>query len=390
LKIVVITQKSPFPPTDGGSVAFYNGLKLLKSLGHDIVLISFDTPKNQINWPQEFINEFNAIAFTVNTSHSFLRFLNSLFSPLSYILYRFFNSKTLAQLQSVIDKQDIEVVLFESIYTGVYARWLNAPVKLLKAHNIEHQIWNDLIYNESSYIKKVAFKLATRKLKQNEESIASEVNTVITYTTEDAVFFSELPVKTKVIPLNSPFADNPKMKNYTNHVSFFHLAAMDWLPNIEGLEWLISKVWPVFTNKNKDTHLYIAGKNMPEKFKQLPDLSIIYNVVNNAEDFMLSKGVMLVPLFSGSGIRVKIVEGMSLGLCIICTSKAAKGIPVSHKTNILIADTPEEFAELMLECVKNPSLVSQIGRSAKEFAKEYFSLNAIAEKWNEVLNEYHR
>lgn len=387
MKIAVITQKSPFPPTDGGSVAFYNGLKLLKSLGHDIVLISFATPKNQINWPADFINEFNAIALQVNTSHSFSKFFKSLFSPLSYILYRFFNFKTLAHLQSIFDNQNIHVVLFESIYTGVYAHWIKAPIKLLKAHNIEHQIWNDLIKNETRFIKKTAFKLATRKLIQNEKSIASEVNTVITYTTEDAAFFKELPVKTKVIPLNSPFADEEKMKFYTNHISFFHLAAMDWLPNLEGLEWLINKVWPVFVNKKKGIQLYIAGKNMPEKLRNITDSNIIYSEVKNAEDFMLSKGIMLVPLFSGSGIRVKIVEGMSLGLCIICTSKAATGIPVSHKKDILLADTPEEFANLMLMCVENPSLVSHIGRNAKEFAQAYFSSNAIAGKWEELLND---
>jgi glycosyltransferase involved in cell wall biosynthesis len=95
---------------------------------------------------------------------------------------------------------------------------------------------------------------------------------------------------------------------------------------------------------------------------------------------MNSHKVMLIPLFSGSGIRVKIIEGLALGKCIITTSIGADGISVKHRENILIADTTKEFAEQMKFCMDQPKRVAEIGESARRFAKANFSKSAVKEE----------
>jgi len=94
---------------------------------------------------------------------------------------------------------------------------------------------------------------------------------------------------------------------------------------------------------------------------------------------------MLVPLFSGSGIRVKIIEGMAMGKCIISTNIGVEGISCTDKKNILIANTKEEFIEAMKFCIQNPERVNNIGAEAKKYAVENFSKGVITNQLNKLL-----
>ena len=107
--------------------------------------------------------------------------------------------------------------------------------------------------------------------------------------------------------------------------------------------------------------------------------------VINALEFISEHKVMLVPLFSGSGIRVKIIEGMAIGKCIISSSIGVEGIPCLDKKNILIANTKEEFIEAMKFCIQNPEQVNQIGKEAKKYALEHFSKEVITDQLKKLL-----
>lgn len=93
---------------------------------------------------------------------------------------------------------------------------------------------------------------------------------------------------------------------------------------------------------------------------------------------MNSKAIMIVPLFSGSGIRIKIIEGMALGKIIISTSIGTEGINSTHNKNILIADTPENFIKEIEKILHDQNIFSKIGKNAIEFVKENFDNLAIS------------
>ena len=126
------------------------------------------------------------------------------------------------------------------------------------------------------------------------------------------------------------------------------------MPNQEGLKWFIENVWDKLHKQFADLKFYIAGRNI-DSFSfpsgRVRDGLTIIGEVENAYDFMNSKGIMIVPLLSGSGIRVKIIEGMALGKTIVSTSLGAEGIPCKDGQNILIADTPEAFTEKIAKCI---------------------------------------
>lgn len=390
MKILVVTQKSPFPALDGGSVAFLNGLECLSEICDEVHLLSFNPIKNnKPEWPLWFREKYHAESIDIDTSHSLFKFIKSIFSPFAYILYRFFNKKIAFKINEVVNQNNIDYIVFESIYTGVYAQFIQNRdvIKILKVHNVEHRIWDDLS-TKSSFLKKMAIQLATFKLKKNEIEQSKWMDKTIAFTKVDADFFKPFAQSVEIIGMHSPLCELTisELKPIDNQ-SFFHLAAMDWMPNIEALDWLINKVWPIVNKTCIEAQLHLAGKNMPDRFKKLSHQNIVNQEAKVASDFIQNNGIMLVPLFSGSGIRVKIIEGMSLGRCIICTSKALLGIPATNNKNVLVADTAVDFANQMIDCFENKKKVDEIGSNAAIFARNQFSKKEIAKQWEEVFKK---
>ena len=115
-----------------------------------------------------------------------------------------------------------------------------------------------------------------------------------------------------------------------------------------------------------------------------PKVNLAPDVESNV-NFYNSKEIMVVPLLSGSGMRIKILEGMAMGKAIISTSIGAEGIPVTPGENILIADTPEEFAKAIKEVFANRDLKQKLEKNARIFVAEQLNNKKLV---GDVLNFY--
>jgi len=146
-------------------------------------------------------------------------------------------------------------------------------------------------------------------------------------------------------------------------------------PNQEGLIWFLKNAWTRISDKYPDLNFYIAGRNAPEWFIQrCVYKNVIYlGEVGDAYKFMNSKAVMIVPLLSGSGMRIKIIEGMALGKTIISTSIGAEGIKCTHEKDILIADTVNDFINEIERVIINNDIFERVGNNAVIFVKENFN-----------------
>ena len=165
------------------------------------------------------------------------------------------------------------------------------------------------------------------------------------------------------------------------------VGSMDWMPNMEAINWFIKNVYPKIISSIPNVNLHISGRKMPGILLRAQNKNLtITGEISNPMKFQESKAIMFVPLLSGSGIRAKIVEGMSLGKTIISTSVGARGINCTHNENILIADTPEEFVDQFLKCFSE-TFCRMIGGNAKTFAKANFDHKHCSEKMLEFYVE---
>ena len=173
--------------------------------------------------------------------------------------------------------------------------------------------------------------------------------------------------------------DTPK-----KNLQLFHIGSMNWAPNIEGIEWFLDRVWPVLLTHFPELEFYIAGRDIPEYFNQykIPHFNVD-GEVPDAQEYMLSKDIMIVPLLSGSGVRIKIIEGMALGKVIISTSIGAEGLDVVDGEDLFIADTPEQYIEAIKQCMSSLEKMKNMAENARKYVESHHHDVTIA---HEIIN----
>jgi glycosyltransferase involved in cell wall biosynthesis len=162
--------------------------------------------------------------------------------------------------------------------------------------------------------------------------------------------------------------------------SVFHIGALDWLPNQEGLQWFFDRVWDKILDTHPDLKFYLAGRNAPDHYRSLVHRNVVFmGEVDNAYEFMRSKAVMVVPVLSGSGMRIKIIEGMALSKAIVTTTIGTEGIGTSHGKDIFIADDPDTFADAVCKLIEDKAFCLEIGKNARNFVTSHYDNHAISD-----------
>lgn len=387
-KILILSHKSPYPKVDGGSIAIAQFLELLLEQGHKVTFLCMETDKH----PAKNIVKHTNLKFEsiyVNTKIKLFGALLNCFSKQSYILSRFDQLNFRRELTKILNASTFNTVIFESLFTSAYQGTVNKLTKakkLYRAHNIEHLIWYQLSNKSKNIFKRWYLKTQAIRLKKEELNFCATVESILTISESDRkaiLKYTSTPTTTIGLHIDK-YSKNEQ--DTTINFDFFHIGAMDWQPNQEGVNWIMNEVFPIVKQKEKSAEIHLAGRRMPKSMiDQKQNGYFNHGVVSNAIDFMQQHKVMIVPLFSGSGIRVKIIQGMAIGKCIISTSIGAKGILCTNEKNILIANTKNEFIDAMIFCINNPNQVDKIGKEAKKFANKNFSKDCIKKKLRKII-----
>lgn len=181
----------------------------------------------------------------------------------------------------------------------------------------------------------------------------------------------------KIVPVGLDTSDYLAVdKNIYSTPTLSFIGSLDWIPNIEGLEWFLKDIWPQLIRKYPELTFHVAGRNMPDSLIERKEPNVFfYGEVPDAKAFINNHPITIVPLLSGSGMRVKILEGMFLGRIVITTSLGLEGINAQHKNQVLVADTVEEFVKAVEFCFEHPIQTQNISHRAQVFAaKNYDNL----------------
>lgn len=392
MRILVLTNKMPYPPKDGGSIASLTLALSLQKCGNEVDILSMNTSKHYFDVkkiPAEITSKTGFYSVEINTDTSIVKAAkNLLLSSRPYNAERFISADFETRLSELLQKNDYDIIQMEGLYLCPYIetirRYSKAKISL-RSHNIEHEIWKRAAVNENNSLKKIYKRNLASRIKKFKLKYLNKYDFLIPITARDAMLYKELgnilPVHVTPTGIDS---DNPFLaagNSESMFPGFFHIGALDWIPNQEGLTWFIDNVWKNFRSKHPEFTLSIAGRNAPPSFeKYLVNNGINYlGEVEDAAKFISSGSVMIVPLLSGSGMRIKIIEGMAAGKTIITTSIGTEGINTTNGENILIADTPEEFKGQLEKICNDQNLHKHISENARKFVIDnYDNINIAA------------
>jgi len=382
MKILILTNKLPYPPRDGGSIATLNMITGLHDAGNQITCLALNTNKHSFpvdKIPPELGDSIRFLGVDCNSSIKPLKLLiNLLFSKEPYIALRF-NVKTFrTTLASLLQEERFDVIQLEGPYPGLYLDLIrkesDARVSL-RAHNVEHLIWERKALHEASYLKRWYLKNMARRLKRFELEVAQGVDALVPISEEDATYFREhgLQKSMLTIPAGLNMENYPQTK-LPPGASIFFIGALDWLPNQEGLEWFLENVFDLLLTELPELKFHVAGRNAPARFeKKLKHPNISYHgEVEDALKYMQSYRIMVAPLLTGSGIRVKILEATALGRPVVTTSAGIEGIPAINHPYLLVEDDPLKFSTQLVRLLRNFPESEHLHAEAREFIKRYF------------------
>jgi glycosyltransferase involved in cell wall biosynthesis len=364
-----------------------NTAKGLVRLGHEVTLMSLNGKKSfgKTSVDKELRGKINYKVHDIDISISVWDMLVNLFSKTSFNIDRYYDPAFEAALLKEIKSNEYDVIQFEGLMVSLYLPAIQRATDarlIYRAHNIENMVWARLAQQKTDPFKRYYLQMHARRIKNYELQQLNKFDAITLFTQQDKAMIEGygVNVPVEVMPVGIDLQNYQPDVTAIEFPSLFFLGSLDWLPNREGMEWFLDNFKIELTEGDLNVKLYVAGSDIPESFDDYEVMNKIFiqGEVDDALEFVNSKSIMIVPLLSGGGMRVKIVEGMAMEKCIISTSLGVEGINFTNGENILIANTRDEFYQAIKRCIKDEKYCHAIGANARKLVEEQHDNNRVA------------
>ena len=392
MNVLHVTNKPLFPILDGGQVAMHRLMMNLFHQGFGVKNITVETHKHPFHveaYPPELREIISPEAFYIDTKVKAWDVFKSLFSSESYNVKRFIDPGFESMIRELVCDNTYELVILESAfllpYLHVIRHFSDAKV-VVRAHNVEYRIWRQAARNEKSFFKRIYLKKLANNLKKFEIEHLNQVDGIFCISEQDKEFFRRRAIRVPmtVIPVYMEINDQYEV-DYENN-DFFFIGSMTWKPNVRAVNWIVDGIAPRLYKILPEVKIHIAGSSMPKRMKEKRVRNVVFHgKVPDMLDFMSKHGTLIVPLKTGSGVRIKILEAMSIGVPVISTEKGKEGIDLSPKKHFLTANITEEFLLQMKYIDDNTDVKRTMGQAGKLFIQEEYSIDIVSKKISDFI-----
>ena len=357
----------------------------LLEAGHQVKILAVNNEKYKVtaaDIPDDYKKQTGIELIDVDLRVRPMKALLNLFTNTSYHVERFISKEFKNRLTEVLEKEHFDVVQLEMLYMMPYVETIREHSKamiVLRAHNVEHKIWERIAKETKFFIKRWYINHLASTLKDYELSALETVDGIAAITRKDAAYFRKYCSKPVI---DIPYGVYPEEfiphSEIEGQPKFYHIGSMNWMPNEEGIRWFIDEVLPKTVEKVPDFVYHLAGRNMPEWLTTLKDPHVdVIGEVPDAKEFVANHDVAIVPLLAGSGIRIKIIESMAMGKTVITTRVGAEGILYDEEVNLIIAENIAKMVEAIRSIHENPQIAVRIGQAARKLVEETYDNRKI-------------
>jgi glycosyltransferase involved in cell wall biosynthesis len=406
LSCLWITPKWPLPATDGARVANCSLIRNLTALGVKIDLLSIvegseivhcDTALSELGVRSAQVLRRGGV-MGISRARMVSLGLGFLKKPLVALTLQNFSEVHLkAQWDLLLSSmpRGFSAVVYDGLHPaahalqrGVYHKSPLIGRMIYRAHNRESDIWRRKAEESTHSPLRYFFSYQARLLKRFENSVVKEAYATASVSDEDVARFREdnSAARLRTVPIGFTFTPPPPFREDPDrpHQLLF-LGKLDWAPNREGLVWFLERVWPTVTHRREDLALIVVGSgdtSFLDKYRSLPRLKIVGQVDNLAEIYTDSIA-SLVPIFYGSGTRVKAIEASRYGRPCISTALGVEGVGLTPGESYFHGETPEEWIRLLEQLTFSEA--QTYGCRAHDIARRRFDEVLTAQAFLELL-----
>lgn len=218
-------------------------------------------------------------------------------------------------------------------------------------------------------------------LRQLERRIAKSWDAVIICSKIDCERLQKITgERAWIVPNGYDFIDFCEEKN-SDIISLLFVGSFEYFPNSQGILWFFESIWPIVRRElNKKVEITLVGRNATPEILALsvqPGISVASDVVS-VDPYYAAANIVIAPLLSGSGTRIKLIEAAAKGRAIVTTSIGSEGLDFADGVEADIANQPAAFAARIIALARDPALRARRSRAARAHAERAFSSDAIA------------
>lgn len=413
-KILFLTNRLPFPNTDGRKNILMQYISSIKDIHPDVEIVnySFLDDVSYLNEKPETIAKVNLLERPsfIEKIYNFLIYTFLLRQwPLQVSLY--YSRKTQRTLNQAVQMESPDLIFIDMIRVAEYVRHqkikriMNYDDLLSLRYQRQQQFVKyvpNLLGGIASKFPKMLRKLIDFKtvqkmilkfegdlLNKYERQIAPEFDHLVFTSPKEASDFG-LTVNHRSclgIPMNVSQSSFEKMRKYDEGKVVF-VGRMDIPHNVASVIYFCHDVWPQIKEKKPNATFYIIGKSPNEEVKELSrkfEDVVVTGQVENIEAAIKDAAVFVAPILFGTGIKTKVIEAMSFRLPVVATSVAAEGILYNQGENMLVTDNANEFAEFVIRIMEDLDYNLYLGEEGNRLIERYFSKDQEIEKWKKIL-----
>ncbi len=398
MNITIITEVLPWPLNSGGAQGQFNMIDQLRKQ-HHFTIIFMENGQNkksymkelQDKWPEvklvafplwrqllypPFFHDKAERAYKLKFTPNNTRFkVQRILKPYGMA----FSMDFIHFVKRIIRKNQSDIIQVEFFTCLHLVNYLPIKIKKIFIHHELRYIRNERMTQPFQLTSKEMRQM--KKLKAQELADLQKYDAIVTVTEQDKGYLLAEGIQKPVFVSSSAVQTAPCLyKPWNGRLSY--VGGFNHVPNQEGIDWYISEVLPLF-NDDAPT-LDIIGKAWPERYAS-PHVSLKGFVEKLPA--AIHGSIMIVPLLTGSGMRMKIVEAMAMSMPIVTTTVGVEGINLEHNKSCLIADTPQAFADAIRRLVAEPQFAKELGENAHQVFTKHYSVKILSQVRNEIYKQ---
>ena len=386
MNALVLDEELPHPPNSGKRIRTWNILSRLAKR-HSVTLLCYGAPHDP---GIAALNEAGIRAQLINPKHSsrglrlYSQLLLNLFSPEPFSVTKHYSDRFQQVFTSTLKESSWDVIHCEWTPYARYVSQVQTLPVVISAHNIESDIWYRRSRTASSLWAKAFFWTQEWKMRRFEQQMLVRATAVTAVTDKDLQTMKAWGVTTALLAPNgvdlNGMVPSHELEN-DNEILF--LASLDWHANVDSLEFFTSNVLNRVLALNPRARLRIVGRRPSEslvrRYLSVPAVDFT-GEVSDVQPFLARAAVVVVPLRIGGGSRIKILEALASEKAVVATSVGAEGLDVVAGEHLMIADTPEQFAECILQLQASKNVRIRLGRNGRRLVEQVYSWDGIADR----------
>ncbi len=393
LKILMVRVRMLYPADCGGKIRTARHLDEL-SKEHDVTLITYRYPSDtdhDVAMTAKHVKELIVLPFTEAPKKS-LRFAAELalnvFQSAPYIAAKYASPAMKRKVAEVYDAGNFDLVICDFLQSCEAISHLKDVPYVIFQHNAEATIFKQLADRGKSLPERLYLNLQWQKLRSYERKMCRGAQRIIAVSDIDKEHFARDygVVNCDVVPtgVDTEFYHPSARQTVTNNLVF--TGSMDWLANQDAIHYFVDEIFPLIRKEIPDTLFSVVGRNPPDDIRKLGEIPGV-NVTGTVADirpFVHGSKVYVVPLRIGSGTRIKLLEAMSMGKAIVSTTVGAEGLPVKHNHNILLADSPQAFADSVVRLMRDNAKRTELEINARDICERDHGWNKVGRVFNDI------